>query len=196
MKTTLSTLFAALLAGTSAASAASVPDSHALTFDVIRKGKDIGDYSIRFQPKGNALTVRLKTDVAVKILGISAYVFTQDSTEHWTAGKLASLTSVTNDDGKAHNIRIGASSTLPASLWNADLVKATRALNTVDGHKMAIRVNSLGSEQVATGHGTVTATHYRLSGDLARDLWYAADGTLAKVAFVGDDGSKIEYRLR
>ena len=168
--------FAALVVGVSAALATpSVPASNALTFDVIRKGKDIGDYTIRFQPSGNALTVRLKTDVAVKVLGITAYSFTQDSTEHWTGGKLTALSSVTDDDGEQHSIKLGASAILPASLWNAAIVKATKAINTIDGRKM---------------------THYRLSGDLARDLWYDADGVLVKVAFVGDDGSKVEYRLR
>ncbi len=189
--------FAALVVGVSAALATpSVPASNALTFDVIRKGKDIGDYTIRFQPSGNALTVRLKTDVAVKVLGITAYSFTQDSTEHWTGGKLTALSSVTDDDGEQHSIKLGASAILPASLWNAAIVKATKAINTIDGRKMNIRVTRIGAEKVKTGHGTVAATHYRLSGDLARDLWYDADGVLVKVAFVGDDGSKVEYRLR
>ncbi|GAB4299117.1 MAG: hypothetical protein Kow0058_15060 [Roseovarius sp.] len=193
----ITTLIGAIGAGaTPAAAAASVPASGALIFDVLRKGRDIGDYAIRFQPQGDVLTVQLKTDVAVRFLGIPAYVFTQDSTETWKDGRLISLRAVTNDNGQRHDIRLGASDVLPASLWNAAIVKARRALNTIDGHEMAIRVARIGDERVDTGHGPVAATHYRLSGDLARDLWFAADGTLVKVAFVGDDGSAIAYRLR
>ena len=200
MKKILLSVLAALALGASASAslAAAVPANGKLAFDVIRKGRDIGDYTISFRSSGQALSVRLNTNVAVKLplIGVKVYVFKQDSQERWQGGKLAGLTSTTNDNGEKHNISLGASPLLPASLWNSDIVHAHKVVNTIDGRTMAIKVQGLGSETVKTGHGKKAATHYRISGGLARDLWYGADGTLVKVAFVGDDGSRVEYRLR
>ena len=77
----------------SAAPADSVPASGRLSFDVIRNGKDIGDYVVSFRGSGNDLDVSLSTDVMVKlpVIGVSAYRFKQQSTETWRGGKLAGL---------------------------------------------------------------------------------------------------------
>jgi len=198
MRNYLFPLLATFAFASGPALAASIPASNKLAFDVIRKGKDIGDYIITFRKSGSNLTVNLNTKVKVKlpIVGVSVYEFVQKSSEKWRSGKLASLSSTTNDNGDAHSIKLGPSSLLPASLWNVDIVKAHNVLNTIDGKKMRISVRKVGNENVATGHGKVGATHYRISGDLARDVWYAADGTLVRVSFAGDDGSKVDYRLR
>ncbi len=198
MKKYLFPLLATFAIASAPVLAASIPASNKLAFDVIRKGKDIGDYTITFRKSGNNLLVSLNTKVKVKLplVGVTVYKFEQKSREQWRSGKLAALSSTTNDNGQAHSIKLGASSLLPASLWNMDIVKAHKALNTIDGKKMKISVRKLGNEKVATGHGKVAATHYRITGDLARDVWYGADGTLVKVSFAGDDGSKVDYRLR
>jgi len=198
MKRKLLMVTAAVLIGASMAQAASVPPSGRLAFNVIRKGKDIGDYTIAFRASGKSLTVKLKTDVVVKvpILGIKLYVFKQASTEAWQNGKLTGLKSVTNDNGDKHNITLGKSDLIPASLWNNDMLKSHTVLNTIDGKAMSIKVGSLGQENVSTPGGNVVATHYRVSGDLKRDLWYDGSGVLVKVAFLGDDGTPVEYDLK
>lgn len=198
MKKFLFPLLATLAFASGPVLAASIPASNKLTFDVIRKGKDIGDYVITFRKSGSNLTVNVNTKVKVKvpIVGVTVYQFVQKSREQWRSGKLAALSSTTNDNGEAHVINLGASSLLPASLWNEDILKAREVLNTIDGRKMRISVLKVGNENIATGHGKVAATHYRISGDLARDVWYGADGTLVRVNFDGDDGSKVDYRLR
>ncbi|WP_134682374.1 DUF6134 family protein [Paracoccus ravus] len=192
-------LAATLLGGAALAMpGGSVPASGRLSFDVIRKGKDIGDYSLRFQQKGDGLVVNVRTDVAVKVpvIGVSAYRFEQTSTENWSGGKLQSLSSKTNDNGKAHDIHVGPSPLIPASLWNADIVKSRKVLNTIDSSTDAISVRNLGGESIATGHGKVSATHYALSGGLNRDLWFDGAGQLVHVRFAAEDGSTIDYVLR
>lgn len=96
----------------------SIPIPATSTFDVIRKGKDIGDYSLRFSPKGDGVTVSVRTNIAVKVpvIGVSAYRFEQTSTESWNGSKLQALSSRTNDNGKAHDIHVGPSPLIPASL--------------------------------------------------------------------------------
>ena len=200
----IATAFAAATLGlaatslsTSAAPADSIPASGRLNFDVIRKGKDIGDYVVTFHGKGPDLSVDLRTNVMVKVpvIGVSVYSFDQHSTETWRNGKLTGLNSKTDDNGTKHDISVGASPLIPASLWAADLVRAGQVLNTIDGSTDAIKVRNLGTENVATGAGPVQATHYAVSGGLTRDLWYA-DGKLVHVRFAAEDGSVIDYVLR
>lgn len=199
IRTSLLAALALSVAGSAFAAAPdSVPADGRLTFDVIRKGKDIGDQVIRFDRKGDAVAVSLETDVKVKvpILGMNAYVFRQSSRETWQGNKLVALQSTTDDNGKNQAIKVGASAILPASLWNADIVKASRLLNTIDGQTMAVSVQSLGAETVKTASGAVPATHYRISGGLERDLWFDGDSRLVHVAFTAEDGSRIDYVLR
>lgn len=194
----LSLLTALALAPAAIASpGASVPASGRLAFDVIRKDRDIGDYVVTFRGSGGDVTVDIATDVKVKVpvIGVAAYRFSQTSTETWRGGQLAGLTSRTDDNGTPHDIRVGATSLIPASLWNADMVRSSAVLNTIDGSTDPISVSNLGTENVATGSGTVAATHYALRGGLNRDLWYAG-ATLVHVRFAAEDGSQVDYVLR
>ena len=180
-----------------AAPSASVPRSGKLAFDVIRNGRDIGDYVVTFHGAGNDLTVDIATDVSVKlpVIGVSAYRFRQSSKETWHGGQLAALTSQTDDNGSPHKISVRATSLIPASLWDADILGATQVLNTIDGSTDRISVRNLGTETVNTGAGPVRATHYALTGDLNRELWFAGS-TLVHVRFLAEDGSQIDYVLR
>lgn len=196
---TLSAVLAATLLGSVALASpsASVPPSGRLAFDVMRNGRDIGDYVVSFRGKGDDLTVNVATDVLVKVpvIGVSAYRFKQASTETWRGGRLAALTSRTDDNGTPHDISVGTTSLIPASLWIADLVRSEQVLNAIDGSSDAIRVQNLGSEAVQTGSGTVRAKHYRVRGGLERDLWYEG-AKLVHVRFTAEDGSQVDYTLR
>ena len=66
-------------------------------------------------------------------------------------------------------------------------------LGTIDGSIMSVRVSDMGTEQVTTRRGPVATHHYRLSGDLNRDLWYDAQGNLAHVSFTAEDGTTVTY---
>lgn len=189
-------LLAAVLSLTVGLPASAAPASGSQTYDVIRKGKDIGDQVIHFQSSGDTLTVTLVTDVSVKVLGIEAYGFHQKSVENWNSGHLATLASHTDDNGKTHDINVKGGGLIPASLWNEQVAQNGTLLNTIDGSKMKVSVKKVGTEAITAGGQQVPATHYRLSGDLERDLWYDADGRLVHVAMKGEDGSQVDYVLR
>lgn len=178
--------------------AASLPASDYLQYDVIRKGKDIGDHSYRFNGSANAYTVNVLTDITVKIplIRITGYSFQHSSVETWRNGKLQKLSSTTNDDGTPHTLNIDPGNIVPASLWNIDIVRTKKLLNTIDGKIMSVRTADLGSEIVITQKGEVQAHHYHISGELARDLWYDANDTLVRVSFKADDGSTVTYILK
>jgi hypothetical protein len=185
-----------LLAGSAGAETA--PSSGVVVFDVMREGSDIGDHRYTFRDDGEALSVQVETDVAVKLplIGVAVFRFEHDSHETWRDGRLATLTSTTNDDGEAHQVNLANADGFPASLWNDGILEQTMLLNTVDGRSMATSVVHVGPETIQAKGQAVPAHHYRLLGDLERDLWYDASGMLVKVAFTADDGSHIEYTLK
>ena len=55
---------------------------------------------------------------------------------------------------------------LPSTHWNAQVIAASRVLNTLDGKIDAIKLEPVGQEFVATGAGPRPATHYRYTGDI------------------------------
>lgn len=178
--------------------AAVAPPSGVLAFDVIRKGEDIGDQTMRFARNGDALTVTIRTDIALKapFFGVVLYKFVQDSAEVWTRGKLTSLRTATDDDGDASEISLGASDLVTASLWNRDVTGARTILNTIHGTPMTVAVADLGEEVVQAGGKPVVATHYKITGELAREVWYDAAGVLTKVSIKAEDGSTVDYVLK
>lgn len=186
-----------LLAASAAAPglASSLPAKGALRFDVIRKGKDIGDHSYTFSGSPSSYSVNVQTDIAVKLplLRINAYVFKQKSSERWNGQSMTTIRSATDDNGTAHQLDQPGTGLLPASLWNDAIVKSHTLLNTIDGRIMYVKVTDLGDQAVPTRRGTVMAHHYRISGDLDRDVWYDSDGNLAHVSFKADDGSTVTY---
>ncbi len=177
------------------ASALTLPSNGQLSFDVVRKGKDIGDHSYKFSGHEAAFTVRVSTDVEVKVplIRTTAYSFRHSSVETWKDGKLQNLKSKTDDDGEPHALSTTSKGALPASLWNDDIVRVGKLMNTIDGKVVNIRVADLGKERVQVKGGQIAAHHYRLSGGVERDLWYDENGNLARVAFKADDGSIVTY---
>ena len=177
------------------ADALTLPSNGNLSFDVVRKGKDIGDHSYKFSGSNGAFTVKVSTNVVVKVplIRTTAYSFQHSSIESWKGGKLQQLKSATNDDVQPHELKTGNKGALPASLWNDDIVRAGKLMNTIDGKVMKVRVADLGVENISTKRGSVNAHHYRMSGGLERDLWYDENGNLARVAFKADDGSTVTY---
>ena len=181
------------LALATAGQGAAPPPSGRLDFDVVRNGKDIGTHGYAFSGSPAQLQVQVRTDVHVKVPVIRAnlYTFTHQSTEIWQNGHLAKLVAKTDDDGTPHSISLGASQTLPASLWEVDTVHASTLLNTIDGSVMHVQVADLGVGPVAGG--SLSAHHYRISGDLQRDVWYDTNGLLAGLTMTAEDGSQVTY---
>ncbi len=201
-------LFAAFAA---APAFAAPPDE--LDFAVLRNGEPVGTHVVRFHGGDGDLQITVDTNVVVKMAMIPVYRFAHHDDEVWHGGHLISLASTTNDDGTRHTLSVTRTDaalavtgdgnatrlppdTVPASLWNPATVGQDRLLNTLDGHAMAIQVADLGDDTVAVGGAPRPARHYRMAGDLARELWYDASGTLIKVRFKAKDDSDIEYVLK
>jgi hypothetical protein len=175
--------------------AAAPPPGGRLAFDVTRKGADIGEHVFTFNGHGPDFVVKVATDIAVKVplIRTKLYSYEQKSSEQWRGGQLTHLTSQTDNDGKSSKVDEPVDHLLPGSLWSAESAKATRLVNTIDGTVMQVHVADLGPERIEVGGKSIEARHYRVSGDLAREVWYDADGYLAQLTLVADDGSTVTY---
>ncbi|GHF57054.1 DUF6134 family protein [Seohaeicola zhoushanensis] len=177
------------------ANAAALPPNSALSFDVMRKGSVIGGHSYRFSGSASSFSVTVDTEISVPIpLDRSTlYSFKQHSTEQWRDGTFQKISSTTSEGGAPRQLDTSSKGALPASFWTEDTVHTGKLMNTADGKIMSVRVADLGTEDVDTRRGSINAHHYRLSGDLVRDLWFDGDGNLARAAFKADDGSTVTY---
>jgi hypothetical protein len=96
---------------------AGVPESGRLEFSVLRDGEQIGTDVSEFFQKGDRLTVRNRTDIAVEILFVVVYRYELRSEEQWVNGQLVLLRTHANDDGKKTFVELtGADGTEPELL--------------------------------------------------------------------------------
>jgi len=187
-----------------------------LNFTILRDGDAIGTKTYTIDTNGTETKVHITTDIKVKVLYYTVYKFTHDSKEIWRDNRLVSLRSTTDDDGtakvltaKAENGQITLNSlvkgqdrrqfapalAVPASLWNPIIVKQKTIINTLDGRFMKITVTDIGLEQVEAGGLTIAAHHYKIRGELTRDLWYDAADRLVRISFPDKTSKKIIYTL-
>ena len=191
--------------------AASPAETH-LEFTVLKDGDPIGHHQIDLDLNGNNETVSIKTNILVKVAFVPVYRFEHTGSEVWQNGHLVSLTSQTNDDGEKHNLAVAAKDDhldvdgdgshslanggiIPASLWNLNLVKQTVLLNTLTGKQMPVTVADLGEDTIRSRGANTPAHHYKVTGELKRELWYDQTGTLIQVKFKAKDDSDILYVL-
>ena len=190
--------------------------SETLEYTVLRDGKPIGTHAYTIDTNGADTHVQVSTNIQVKVLFITAYKFKHASEEVWSNGQLVSLKSTTDDDGtdkalttKAEDGKItldsvvkgqdrrqfAAAAAIPASLWNPAIVTQSSIVNTLDGKLMKVDVADAGAEQVDAGGSKITAHHYKISGELTRDLWFDDAGRLVRVSFPDKTSTEIVYAL-
>lgn len=217
MKMLIRSLFLSGILLTSGFSAYADSKSNAdnLIFSVMRKGDEIGTHVIKFDRSPEKLHVTIQTNVVVTLplIPIPVYKFEHDGEEFWSAQKLNHLISVTNDDGAAHKLDVNTSgetlsvvgdgimmeslnTIIPASLWNKQIINSQKILNTLDGHEMAVSITDMGEEQIEASGETISAQHFKIAGDLNREVWYDVNERLVGVKFEGSDGSEIHYILQ
>ena len=205
-------VFAALLGAGLAAQPAQALPAGPLDFTVMRDGSKVGTHLIDVTRDAGETRVDIETEVAVKLAFVTLYRFEHEGHEVWRNGHLVQIRSKTDDDGTAKSLQgemngkglkvdgsaqrfVADPAIIPASLWNMDIVEQSRILNTLDGSEMEVSTRLIGEESVEVHGKTVSARHYSMSGQLQRDVWFDADGTLVQVRFKGSDNSDIRYVL-
>ena len=182
-----------------------------LAFTVTRNGTPIGSHVYTFDRHGSRTDVEIRTNIDFRLLSLPVYRFKHESHEVWDGDRLVRLVSNTDDNGEpvaldvraeGQVLKVGAqdqavdvdANAVPASLWNRDVVRRGRLLDTVNGDLMKTTATDLGDDTVTVGGKKIPARRFRLSGEYNRDLWYdRRDGALLRVQFEARDGSEVEY---
>ncbi len=183
-----------------------------LAYTVTRDGDEIGEHRISLDRQGDRIAIDVETDLAVKIAFVTVFRFEHERQESWVDGNLVMLEGKTNDDGEDYLVSIartdsgyrwtvnGSSQDLTppmmtASLWNKAVIGSSRLYSAVSDKVYQVSGALVEKETLETSQGPTEAEHYRISGELERDLWYDAEGRLLRVVFESR-GSEIEYRLK
>jgi Family of unknown function (DUF6134) len=182
-----------------------------MRFAIMRNGEQIGTHAIEISRKGAETDVRITTDLAVKVLFVTAYQLQHSATERWMNGQLVSLDSTTDNNGVRHTVAVtrdpsglaveadGKTShvdqnVFPASLWNSELIRRKVVLDTQDGQVDPITITDDGPEDLRFGTRAAKAHHYEMKGRYTQHIWYDEGGRLVQVKLVGSDGSEISYK--
>ena len=183
-----------------------------VVFRAYRNDREIGWHRLAFGTAGERLLVEVEIQLDVTFAFLTLYSYRHRSRETWQGPRLVALDTRTDDDGEQFAVQAEAEGdrlvvktaagevvdlpgeTLPTSYWHERTVEASQWLDTQSGRLMRSTVERLGEEAVETAKERLSATRYRLEGDLSCELWYA-DQRWCKLRFRASDGSTIDYVL-
>jgi Family of unknown function (DUF6134) len=192
---------------------AAIPPSGRSDYDVVRDGEKIGAHSVMFRHDGRHLGIATRTDIAIKLLGITVYRFHYEAEEDWVDGRLTRLTSRTDNDGETLTVNLASAAgrirgacngivldlpagLLPISMWHPDFVHQSVIFDQYRCVERSVRATDDGIEPIVTGGQQVAARHYAVGGQLQRDVWYGPDGQIVQVVLPAYDGSELAFVIR
>ena len=181
------------------------------SFRIIRDGSDIGSHRIEVSdaPLGGLLA-RTEIDIAVKVLGLTAYRYALRYEEAYRDGLLQRFSSVADDDGDDAFAKATAdpaglavegtsfvgvlpATAVPTSYWRrAALEAAPDWFSAQSGEPLGVSVAPMqGGPEMPKG-----SSAFLLSGkdDYAVEVWYDASGEWTGCAFDGR-GERVHYVL-
>jgi hypothetical protein len=173
------------------------------TFSVSVDGKPSGQYTMSFTKEGDgSLTVWCDAHVKVKVAFVTAYHYDYTGQEVWKDGRLVSLKSKCDDDGKTFEVVATAGDKGLSVKVNGreKLVRGDVYLTTAcclpdakrrDG---ALPVMEADDGKEIDGKFQPVGTHYRLTSLVPHDVWYDADGRMVRQEWT-EDGHKTVLEL-
>lgn len=189
------------------------PNSVSYVFDISRDGDKIGVDTLDITKDGDITTVTIGTHIAVTAAFIEVYHFDHSGVEIWNGNHFVSYKAKTDANGKkytvsavadAHgkmNLTVNGETTelsqlvLPATFWNSDFVTAEQVIDADKGALLSVQVADLGDESIEQNGAEVQAHHYRITGQLVRDIWLV-NNMPVRIQLRGSDNSLIVSDLR
>jgi hypothetical protein len=127
-------------------------------------------------------------------------------------GKLMSLTSEADDDGTDRKVSLRLQGDLlkgdyngndraidpkliTSLFWQKPPMGETQLIDTLRGKVRDVNVKEIGTETLTLPVGRIQTTHYQLTGEWKRDLWYDANGILVAGQLL-KDGATIRQELQ
>jgi hypothetical protein len=183
-------------------------------YSILRDGAPVGQQRMEFVDDGEKLRVISHTELEVTLLGMSIYGYNSQVEEVRAGGKIMSLVAETDDDGKDKKVNLSLQGDRLKGNYNNDTPRdIDPALSTslfwqlpspgdaqiIDFERGKVRdvtVKEIGPETLTLPVGKVETRHFRISGEMKRDLWYDANGVLIAGQRPGPDGSTARLELQ
>jgi len=199
-----------------------IPKDNEVSFDIIRKNKNIGSLITTFKKEDDKLQIRTILDIKVKVFLITAYKFFQDTTETWIEGEFVKIEGYTNfEDEREYYIEGNdldenfiasgmdgeltlSNKILPLNYWNKKILEEEEVFDTQKGIVRKITVQKLGNDIIKMNNKKIEAEKYILNASKnPKDkgpfpqytLWYK-DDELIKFEFVNPKDKKVVTGIR
>jgi hypothetical protein len=202
------------------AASAVAADTESRDFTIFVDGTASGQHHMTINRRDDGtVTMSAQANVRVKKVLITLYNYTYTGTEVWKEGKdgrLLSLTSTSNDNGKRFDVQANPDSNglrvrvngqerlIRADAWTTTYWKLADArfhnqavplLDADTGKDFNGRLNYLGAEQISVTGQVQNCYHFRVTGGPNPvDLWYDAQHRLVRQEFT-EDGHRTILQL-
>lgn len=176
------------------------PADGRVAYEIRRQGGDaIGSEIVTFRNDGALLHVDVVTESTAHVLFLDFH-YSHHRQEIWKDGGLQQVVMDTDDDGAKHHLEAARAEggltlgidgkkqalpadALPLTLWGQEITRHPLLFSVVDGETYHVRTQLVGDESLSLGGSVVPVRHYRMDGDVERDLWFDGDGLLVKTSF-------------
>ena len=199
-----------------------IPKDNEVSFDIIRKNKNIGSLITTFKKEDDKLQIRTILDIKVKIFLITAYKFYQDITETWVDGEFVKIEGYTDfEDEREYYIKGNdldenfiasgmdgeltlSNKILPLNYWNKKILEEEEVFDTQKGIVRKITVQKLENDIIKMNNKKIEAEKYIMNASKnPKDkgpfpqytLWYK-DDELIKFEFVNPKDKKVVTGIR
>ncbi len=196
--TVLCTLATGLIGSLGAISSAHADET--LNYQVLKDGEPIGFETVEITDTPDGYTAAITTRTDVKVLFLQ-FQYGHSRLEKWRNDQLVSVDTDTNDDGSPYTYkaeyegdcfevagkgvakRDACDGAWPLTLWREEVTTKTSLYSVINAEPYAVTTRKTGTETLAINNREIPATHYVMTGDVQRDLWYGDDGRLLKTSF-------------
>jgi len=196
-----------------------IPKDNEVSFDIIRKNKNIGSLVTTFKKQDDKLQIRTILDIKVKVFLITAYKFFQDTTETWVDGEFVKIKGYTDfEDEREYYINgidsdekfiasgmdgelVLSNKILPLNYWNKKILEEEEVFDTQKGIVRKILVQKLDNEIININNEKIETEKYIMNASKnPKDkgpfpqytIWYKSD-ELIKFEFINPkDNKKIQ----
>lgn len=188
------------------------PADPTIAFRVDRGGDPMGTHVLRFHEKADGLHVAIDISLAVNFGPLTVFRYQHHNEEVWRDGRLQSISTKTNDNGKEYWVKGKATakgfevdssfagpltapaSIIPASYWNPAILKQTQILDTQKGRIFNVTVTPGAETREPVAGRMERVREYVMSGDLRLTLYYTDTGQWVNLAFKAR-GSDVVYEV-
>jgi hypothetical protein len=164
-------------------------------FALYTSGLPIGRHRITYRRDGDVLTLTYDTDVSFSFAFIQLAKFKQSMRQTWRGGRLQSLDSRTEDDGKVTEVRARATAqglaiegpfgsfvapadTVPTFYWDPGMIGPARILDVEKGKLINVTFEREGQEMLSFEGRNVPAEVIKVSGDKQAEFAWTRDNEI------------------